>query len=91
MDQALYMGFFHIIEIHKINYCWMYLNAIFLSDIVTADGTTIEPKIYTGHTQQCPPMADPVTQQRPDDLSWSTWQKFLNNENARCFNVLDLG
>ena len=80
MDHVLSSGIFTPATTKQVNYCRLFLQAITVSDITGASGTTLFPGIEKGrdsawissttwhHTNQANPSA----------ASWKQWQKALN-------------
>eukprot|EP00957_Ditylum_brightwellii_P000145 11022-Ditylum_brightwellii.AAC.1 len=79
MPKVCKSGIFSDKEIQCINYCRMYLNVTTLADIVLADGTTLDPRIYQGQhsllSSQLKHME--IHQECPSEQSWQLWHKAM--------------
>jgi hypothetical protein len=66
-------------EIRQIYYCKSYLNVQRISDLCTADGDFILPSIAKGERsiRQCASKLEEIRQDRPNELSWAVWRRFL--------------
>jgi hypothetical protein len=59
------------------NRCRIACLALFLSDIVTADGRAIDPRYLDGSVMQDPPLsAYDFGQERPREADWEVWRRF---------------
>ena len=59
------------------NRCRIACLALFLSDIVTADGRAIDPRYLDGSVMQDPPLsAYEFGQERPCEADWVVWRRF---------------
>ena len=67
-------------QIKRINYCRMYLNVVFLSDVCNAAGTAIDPAMLTGDFDATMSKCNHhrVNQARPGDLAWDDWRRALH-------------
>jgi hypothetical protein len=67
-------------QLIALNRCRLYLQVIFLSDIVSADGTTIIPHVLSGQklTDRISMLKWPV-QQLPPKIDWDLWSSALQN------------
>jgi hypothetical protein len=66
-------------ELLKANYCRLYLGVYLPSDVVTPDGTHLDPAIFKGQKtrrQNRPGIMYPC-QQRPNAESWKQWRRAL--------------
>jgi hypothetical protein len=65
-------------QTRRVNYCRMYLNVLLISDIATANGTAIDPKMYKGEAPVVGGQKHQVKQERPNETSWKQWCRLLN-------------
>jgi len=81
MDRIMALGSFTPAQIRKINYCRLYLNAVTLADICSADGTRFDKEAFHGHKleyQEVPCRNwHCVYQQKPDGKTWALWRRAL--------------
>ena len=66
-------------EIRQLYYCKSYLKVKRISDLCTADGEFVLPSILKGELsiRQCVSKLEDIRQERPGEISWSVWRKFL--------------
>ena len=66
-------------EIRKIYWCKSYLQVKRLSDLCSADGIFILPNVQKGERsiRQCSSRLGEIKQQRPNEISWGVWRRFL--------------
>jgi hypothetical protein len=85
MDMVLQAGCFSASEIRKINYCRMYLQVITMSDLVLADGVTLDPDMMRGHPSDTSSTTSwlHINQARPHAASWTLWQTAVSQWSAR--------
>jgi hypothetical protein len=79
MDVVLAFRLFQPREIKFINYCWLYLQVLSLSDMYNAQGNALAVGIYHGYrsvSQSCSVLLEPL-QERPSKVTWSLWRRFL--------------
>jgi hypothetical protein len=64
-------------EVRLINYCWLYLQAVTLSDLCLADGVSLDPAMLRGHpdTNSSTSIWIHITQARPNEASWTLWKR----------------
>lgn len=93
MDMVLHASCFSDTEICQINHCRLYLQAITMSDIVLADGITIDPDMLIGHPS--PSSSNSlwlhINQARPHDASWKLWQMAVSHWSLHGKLYLPLG
>ena len=79
MDIALNSKIFGPSALRRINYCRMYLNVLFLSDITSPNGKCIDKAAYVGDRQalQSYEVGDSIHQAKPNEKAWTEWQKCL--------------
>jgi hypothetical protein len=80
MDHVLERGNFSSKDIQRINYCRLYYQAVTVSDISNASGTSLCPGIrigeytfWSGFTQY-----HSTNQAKPDRATWRIWSKALD-------------
>ena len=80
MDHVLASKTFKPIDICRINYCRLYLQAITVSDISTTSGSRLFGGIHKGITTEITSSTTwhHIVQERPDVASWKTWNKALS-------------
>ena len=80
MDHVLASKTFKPIDICRINYCRLYLQAITVSDISTASGSRLFGGIHKGITTEITSSTTwhHIVQERPDVASWKIWNKALS-------------
>jgi hypothetical protein len=68
-------------SIGSFNYCRLFLGVELLSDIITADGTTIRQILWKGHKDEnlCSGNEEYFHQPRPSEKMWIVWRKILRN------------
>jgi hypothetical protein len=79
MDAVLASRLFKDREIKFINYCRLYLQVLSFSDMFNAQGNALAVGIYDGYrsvSQSCSILLEPL-QDRPSDVTWSLWRRFL--------------
>jgi hypothetical protein len=88
MDHVLERGDFTRKELRKINYCQLYLQAITVSDISNATGTTLMPGIRSGDYTLWSGVTHyhKTNQAKPDTSTWRLWSRAMSliadpNEN----------
>jgi hypothetical protein len=81
MDMVLHVGCFSESEIRQINHCRMYLQAITMSDIVLADGVTLDQDMLLGNpgTHSSTSSWLHINQARPHQPSWAIWRKAVSH------------
>ena len=64
-------------EMRRLNYCRLYLRATLLSDIATADGTSVDPAFEQGDStlESSWDTHSKVHQARPDNKTWALWRR----------------
>ena len=77
MDIVLTNGCFKPAQIRMVNYCRLYLRAVTIADIATADGTAIRPGVFQGTPQSINVNSNwnHVHQQRPGPRAWCQWRR----------------
>ena len=77
MDLIMESGQFTAVQVRKLNYCRLYLNAVTLSDLSKINGLELDqsklegqPSIYSSVTRG--PL---IHQARPADTQWLLWQQ----------------
>jgi len=71
----------HGYELASMNWCRMFLKAIFLSDICTGDGMAIDPQYWNGRTKCNSDFSWPRTE-KPPIANWTLWKKHLTSTLA---------
>jgi hypothetical protein len=81
MDMVLHASCFSESEICQINHCRMYLQAITFSDIVLADGVTLDPDMLQGNPGITSSTSSwlHINQARPHQPSWTIWKKAVSH------------
>jgi hypothetical protein len=65
-------------ELLAVNRCWLFLKALFLSDIVNGSGTEILPAAWNGERIICPQRSGNwPNQSRPPPSAWAIWKTYL--------------
>lgn len=64
-------------ELHKLNYCRMYLKVLRLSDITSSDSNTVQQGHWDGTEQNIWSMMTWSIQSRSNEESWSVWKTAL--------------
>ena len=78
MNMILESGQFTNLEIRRLNYCRLYLQAITLSDITDATGTQLDMSKRTGEMSRYSSRTTSlvrVNQDRPSPIKWKLWCK----------------
>ena len=78
MDLVIGSTWFSPREIRVINWCRLYLQAIFVSDISNTRGTHIDPHMFKGevnHAKSSVTTEHQFVQDRPSSRSWTLWRK----------------
>ena len=77
MDAVLDSGKFKDAQITAINYCRLYLQVVTLSDISTADGTSLDMHKRDGHWSLLSSRTtlNWINQERPPEKAWGTWRR----------------
>jgi hypothetical protein len=84
MDVVLASRLFKPWEIKFINYSWLYLQVLSLSDMYNAQGNALAVGIYNGYqsaSQSCSVLLEPL-QEQPSKVTWSLWRWFLRFTTA---------
>ena len=89
MELALESQAFSDVEIRQINYCRLFFQALTLSDICNARGTSLALGIYKGEPSwhQSRSLLQEPYQANPNSRTWSIWRRFLR---MLCPNKQDL-
>jgi exonuclease III len=76
MDMIIHSARFSPLEIRKLNYCRLYLQAVTLADISKPNGQELDPcfllgtsSLHSGHTRW-----HTVHQDRPSEQEWKLWR-----------------
>ena len=79
MELALDFQAFSDVELRQINYCRLYFQALTLSDISNARGTSLAIGIYKGEHSwhQSRSLLQEPYQESPNSRTWSIWRRFL--------------
>jgi hypothetical protein len=80
-------------ELATLNQCRMFLKAITLADICTADGKNLHILSYTGGKAREPHLHRYNWARQPPSLSpdhWALWRQALDNFRTDTFNTFDL-
>jgi hypothetical protein len=78
MDLILASTWFHAREIKVLNWCRLYLQAVFISDLVNVQGTPIDVYMHkgeVGNDKSSITLTHQFVQDRPSDWSWTLWRK----------------
>jgi len=77
MDQFIQLGF-EPLQLGILNRCRLYLQVLYLSDLVSADGTIIIPAVKNGHRiiDRVSNLNWPI-QDRPPPSAWTLWRQAL--------------
>ena len=79
MELAIDFQTFSDMELRQINYCRLFFQALTLSDICNAQGTSLAIGIYKGELSwhQSRSILQEPYQESPGPRTWSIWRKFL--------------
>ena len=78
MDLILASNWFNARELKALNWCRLYLQAVFISDVSNVHGTHIDMNMYkgiVGHDKSSITLMHQFVQDRPSNRSWSLWRK----------------
>ena len=79
MDHVLETGYFTPIEVRRINYCRLYLQAVTVSDISTPTGISLAPGIENGQSTLWTSRSQHhyTNQSNPSPAVWKLWKKAM--------------
>jgi hypothetical protein len=77
MDTVLHAGTFSASEIRQINHCRMHLQAVTLSDLCLADGSSLDQSMLSGVPSSTSSTTQwiQINQAKPHEASWKLWRK----------------
>ena len=80
MNMAMSYGRFSDAQIRLINFCRLHLQVVTLSDVVIADGQTLDPAMLVGHVSLLSSSTTwlHVNQRTPDKRTWKVWKAFMH-------------
>jgi hypothetical protein len=81
-----------VADMKALNHCWLYLNVLFISDITTAEGRTIDHNIKKGQklVDRESTLLWP-TQGKPSPKDWQVWKQHLGQLEHKGKLIVPLG
>ena len=76
VTEALDLKHFKPAQLKRINYCWMYLNVLLVSNIATAKGDYIDSHMFLGKAQLMS-TKHKANQPKPNAKEWKQWRHLL--------------